>query len=128
MPLNRSPRTMPFHVEHVAAAGRAGDSVMIMQEREDIEARQVSEVKVSAELATLNPLRWLAACATDWTIIVIAMVAAHQIGRAWAYLFAIAIIGARQHALLLLGHDAAHYLVSRKKWLNDLLSNVLVAY
>ena len=100
----------------------------MMQEREDIEARPVSEVKVSAELATLNPIRWLAACAADWTMIVIAMVVAHQIGRAWAYLLAIAVIGARQHALLLLAHDATHYLVSRKKWLNDLLSNALVAY
>ncbi len=34
-------------------------------------------------------------------------------------------MGTRQHALTILGHDAAHRLITHKLWLNDLLGNVL---
>jgi fatty acid desaturase len=36
-------------------------------------------------------------------------------------LFAVLIIGTRQHALFVIAHDAAHYLLYERRWLNDLV-------
>jgi len=41
------------------------------------------------------------------------------------YLLAIAIIGARQHALLILMHDGVHYRLFRNRRLNDCVSELL---
>src|SRR6185369_6198964 len=89
----------------------------------------VPEGKVSRErLAELNrPAlgRWLLALAFDWGLIAATMVAVHLLHHhplAWAA--ALIVIGTRQHAISILGHEAVHRSVSRKRWLNDTLAQV----
>jgi len=40
---------------------------------------------------------------------------------------ALIIIGTRQHALFVIAHDAAHYLLYERRWLNDLVGRVCAA-
>ena len=77
-----------------------------------------------------NAWRWLAALASDYAIIAFAMVLAYfgfQLGPVVggvAIFVAICIIGTRQHALTILGHDGAHTLITRNRYWNDLLTNL----
>ncbi len=80
---------------------------------------------------SLNTLRWLLNAACDWLIIIICMIIIHFSYNTNSYLaylvifLAIIAIGTRQHAIAFLGHDGAHYLVSRNKLINDLLTGIL---
>lgn len=67
--------------------------------------------------------QWLIAVLIDWTIIVSAFVLAHCYY--WLIPLAMLIIGNRQHALGILGHDGAHQLViPRLRFCNDLLTDI----
>ena len=44
------------------------------------------------------------------------------------YLLAVMFIGSRQHALLILGHDASHYRYLRTRWQNDLFANLFLMW
>ena len=44
------------------------------------------------------------------------------------YLLAVAFLGARQHALLILMHDGVHYRLFRNRWLNDWVTEMLLAW
>ena len=50
------------------------------------------------------------------------------IGGVVVYLGAVAVIAARQHALMVLVHDAIHKRVSRTVWINDTLTRVAAAF
>lgn len=67
--------------------------------------------------------RWLEAAFVDWTVIAIAMLAAEAFP--WLIPIAWFIVGNRQHALGILGHDGAHQLIAPKhrQW-NDLICNL----
>lgn len=67
---------------------------------------------------------WLFAITTDWLIILFTCIAALKLHRLEFYILAILIIGNRQHAIGILGHDAAHRCVSRHRKLNDWLGNL----
>jgi fatty acid desaturase len=90
--------------------------------------------EVSAGLRALcRPQPWKAwrAVAGDWLVIAAAITLAKLTPGLWhwpAVLLAAAVIGGRQHALLILMHDAAHgrFLASRKA--NDLASNMMLAW
>jgi fatty acid desaturase len=41
-----------------------------------------------------------------------------------AILVSVAVIGTRQHALFVIAHDAAHYLLYQRRWLNDALGRL----
>src|SRR5690348_3630924 len=43
----------------------------------------------------------------------------------WMFLPATLLIGSRQHALVVLGHEGGHYLITRDKAVNDLLTTIL---
>jgi len=68
-------------------------------------------------------LIWLRDTLVDWFLIIVAIV----LGLNFWYLIPISIfiIGNRQHALALLGHDATHKLVSRNTSVNYILGNFL---
>jgi fatty acid desaturase len=79
----------------------------------------------------LQPLRWLATASINWLWILLAFVVLGELGwpdALWFLPLALIVIGTRQHALALLAHDGAHYLCSRNRALNDVLSTVLCAY
>ncbi|HVA51216.1 MAG TPA: fatty acid desaturase [Pirellulales bacterium] len=68
---------------------------------------------------------WLRAAAADWSVILASLAAAHVIDRWPGYVVAWLIVGNRQHALSLLGHDGAHRLICRDRAANDWLTCLL---
>src|SRR5579863_1936634 len=80
------------------------------------------------ELSTLSSLRSCFHIAAEWILI---LIAAHLCQRFWhpfVYLFVVAFIGARQHALLILMHEGVHYRLFRNRRLNDWTSEILLAW
>lgn len=73
-------------------------------------------------------LHWLTGIFANWAVVVAAIALAVYVNNPIVYALAVLVIGTRQHALAVMLHDATHYHVSRSKWLNDLLANLLVAW
>lgn len=70
-------------------------------------------------------LKWLLPCVMEWLIIAALLTAGYLLD-SWAVWFAIMVmLGSRQHALAILGHEGAHYLISRNRWLNDSAAELL---
>lgn len=70
----------------------------------------------------------MGAAAIEWAIILGTMTVCAVVGGWLICVPAVLIIGNRQHALGVLAHEGAHYLVSRNRKVNDLLSDLLAAY
>jgi fatty acid desaturase len=67
---------------------------------------------------------WRASVAVlhDVAVIAVALaVALHSWPNPLVILVSILVIGTRQHALFVIAHDAAHYLLYERRWLNDLV-------
>ncbi|MCI3945622.1 fatty acid desaturase [Pseudomonas syringae] len=64
----------------------------------------------------------------QWAVIVAAIAAAELTDSTLVCLLAMLVIATRQHALLVLMHDAAHVLISRDKRRNDLISSVFLTF
>jgi len=76
-------------------------------------------------LSQKTPWPWLGDAALDWMVIAGAAGVAVQVDH-WACWGAAAlIVGNRQHALAILGHDGTHYTLLRSKVWNDALTNVM---
>lgn len=79
-------------------------------------------------LSVLEPARALRAVALEWLGIAAAVALASWLRHPLVYLPAIVFIGARQHALSVIGHDASHYrFLPDKRW-NDGLANLLLQW
>jgi fatty acid desaturase len=80
----------------------------------------------SSTQGTSAPLdaKSLSALIVEWIIISLLMWLAIHLNTAWLYLAAGVIIATRQHALLILFHDAVHGHLARRRWLNDALINL----
>src|SRR5438128_5256668 len=76
-------------------------------------------------LGTRSLFPWLADAATDWLTIAAALAAIGLWPHFYTVPACILIIGNRQHALTILGHDGTHYTLSRNAALNDFLTNLL---
>lgn len=72
-----------------------------------------------------NPFRWMGNALFDWAIIILAFVFAGWIWNWWGFLLAVIIIGTRQHALGILAHDGAHWLITNHQKWNDIATNLL---
>ena len=83
------------------------------------------------ETATLRALGkrslfpWLGHAAMDWLVVTAALAVVSLWPHVWCLFAAILIVGNRQHALAILGHDGTHYTISRHAGLNDFLTNLL---
>lgn len=75
-------------------------------------------------LKKLQPSRWMFALVIDWLIIVLSIWGACYFEQWALYILAWLIVGNRQHALTVLGHEGVHRLISRNQILNDALSNI----
>jgi fatty acid desaturase len=75
-----------------------------------------------------NLWHWLAVVAFEWSIIGTTIWICNALHYWWVWGAGIFLIGTRQHALAVLMHEGAHFLVSRLSFWNDLLSNYLTAY
>src|SRR5258708_29363361 len=80
------------------------------------------------ELSALSPLRSLFHIVAEWAVIVTAAYLCQRFWNPVLYLVAVAFIGARQHALLVLMHDGVHYRLFRNRQLNDWTAEVILAW
>jgi fatty acid desaturase len=70
-------------------------------------------------------LRWLAPVLAEWAAIFILFAAGYALDHWLVWMIVVVIIGSRQHALAILGHEGGHFLVARNKKLNDLATELL---
>jgi fatty acid desaturase len=80
------------------------------------------------ELSRIDPARAVGAIAAEWTAILATIALATWIDHPVATLLAIPVIGARQHALLILAHDASHFRLLPDRRTNDLVGNLFLSW
>nr|AAC25611.1 unknown [Pseudomonas syringae] len=80
------------------------------------------------DLMKLRPGKCFIQIGMQWLLIVFAVFFAKWASSWLAYSISIVWIATRQHALLVLMHDACHYLISRRRWLNDTVGNLFLAF
>ncbi len=78
-------------------------------------------IKIPDSYKKRNPWIWLGNCFFDYAVIIGSMIIARKIDHIAVYVAALFIIGTRQHALALLGHEGAHKFVSKNSLLNECL-------
>lgn len=83
---------------------------------------------VVRELSVVEPVRTVWAIGVGYVCIGAAVAGATLVGHWLAYLIAIIIIGLRQHAFSLLMHDGSHWRLFRSRRLNDIVSNLFLAF
>jgi fatty acid desaturase len=84
--------------------------------------------EVIRELSVLKPGKAIAAIVVEWLGIITAIALCEAMWNPVLYVFVVIWIGARQHALTVLGHDAAHFrLLPDRRW-NDWVGNVAVMW
>lgn len=79
-------------------------------------------------LSRLAPGRIALAIGTTWAVILLAVLGALAAPHWGLVPVAVVVIGNRQYALLLLVHEASHYLFSRNRGRNDRIANWACAY
>jgi fatty acid desaturase len=67
---------------------------------------------------------WVPHVILDWSMIAAAFVFAGHAHNALGYMLAVLVIGNRQHALAVLGHDGTHFTLHANRKINDFLSNI----
>ncbi|MGH6749510.1 MAG: fatty acid desaturase family protein [Methyloceanibacter sp.] len=80
------------------------------------------------ELSALEPAKAVASTAEEWAAIIAAIALCSFFWHPVLYLIAVVVIGSRQHALLILGHDASHYRYLPTRWQNDLVANIFLMW
>ncbi|HAT8178063.1 TPA: hypothetical protein JA361_01010 [Legionella pneumophila] len=74
-----------------------------------------------------TPIPWIINALTCWLLILGSVYFTNLYLNPVSFTLCIMIVASRHHALLLLGHDAAHYLVSKNKSLNDFFCYLFVS-
>ena len=98
-------------------AGDIGTNVPVKLTKEEL-----------TRLSAVNP--WIAGfhIGLEWALIAATIFLCLRYWHPMLYLFAVAFIGSRQHALLVLMHDGVHYRLLRNRRLNDWISEVVLAW
>lgn len=97
----------------------------------DLEAAPVPDRLPAADLralSVLEPGRALRAIATEWSIIAAAIALGLWAHHPLVTVLAVIVIGARQHALLVIAHDAAHFRLLPGRVANDWVGNLLLSW
>jgi fatty acid desaturase len=84
--------------------------------------------EVVKKLSALEPARAIAATAWQWSAIATAIALCTLFWHPLLYAIAVMFIGARQHALIIMGHDASHYRYLPKRWQNELFANLFLMW
>jgi fatty acid desaturase len=79
-------------------------------------------------LSRLRPWRGVAQIALEWALIAAPIWACHRFFSWPLYLITVIWVGARQHALVILMHEAVHYRLWPDKRVNDALGDVTTAW
>ena len=80
------------------------------------------------DLSKVSSAKGLSAVAFDWAVIATSIIVSAWAAHLLIYPLAIIMIAARQHALLIIMHDASHFRLVKNKYVNDIFSNCLLAY
>lgn len=97
------------------------------EKQNEFEFQSASRAKI-LELSQLDSWRACWPLAFDWLCIGLSISASLYFASPVAYLLTIIIIATRQHALLVMVHEGAHYRFHRNRNFNDFLANVFAAY
>jgi fatty acid desaturase len=84
--------------------------------------------EVVKKLSALEPGRAMTATAREWVAIAAAIALCTFFWHPVLYVIAVMFIGARQHALIIMGHDASHYRYLPKRWQNELFANLFLMW
>ena len=93
-------------------------------------ARVLDRSKLAADvraLSRLSPGRGLLAIAREWLLVGISVGAAVASGHPLVWLVSGVFIATRQHAMMILMHEASHYRLTGKRQVDDTLSDLLLA-
>jgi hypothetical protein len=80
------------------------------------------------ELSVLEPAKAVRAAAEEWIAIAAAIAVCSFFWHPALYAVAVVLIGSRQQALLILGHDASHYRYLPTRWQNELFANLFLMW
>jgi fatty acid desaturase len=83
---------------------------------------------VVRELSVLQPRKAIFALVVEWVGIAAAIAVSQTLRNPFVYVAAVIWIGARQHALSVLGHDAAHYRFLPSRPWNDWIANIFTQW
>ena len=84
--------------------------------------------EIVRELSQLNPIKALRDLFVEWLGIFVAIALSVWASNILVYILAVIFIGARQHALTVLGHDASHYRFLSNRKLNDWVANIFMQW
>lgn len=101
---------------------------MITQKQIDDFKRSEAVLSLLKTYSKISPLKQLLWLAFDWAVILGAAAISLYMNSILVYILSVLIISARQHALLVMMHEASHYRISKNHFLNDLISDVFAAY
>ena len=117
----------PGHSREDSPAATTGQT---LQRREDdiradipLATRNPELLKEVKRLSRLQPARAIANIAFNWVVIGCAITGAIVYPGVLTWVAAIIIVGARQHALLIIMHDASHFRIARSRIWNDVISD-----
>ena len=80
------------------------------------------------ELSTIDPFRSIVAIAGEWTGIILAVVLYQRFQHLIFLPIVVMWIGARQHALAILMHEATHFVLFKNRRLNAVVSELFLAW
>ena len=80
------------------------------------------------ELSVLEPAKAVRATTEEWIAILAAIAVCSFFWHPALYVVAVVLIGSRQQALLILGHDASHYRYLPARWQNELFANLFLMW
>jgi fatty acid desaturase len=69
--------------------------------------------------------KWLIPSLSEWLIIICLFAIGYRLNNVAVWFLVTVLLGSRQHALGVLGHDSAHFAASRSKRVNDLSAELL---
>lgn len=72
--------------------------------------------------------RWGIRLVWNWLEITALFVFCWYMNKWWAYALAVPLLGTRQHAISILGHDGAHYTVCQNRFLNDYFTQIFTLW
>ena len=79
-------------------------------------------------LTRLSPWRFGTHILLEWTIIIGVAAACSHFWSPMLYIVSVIVIGARLHALGIMAHDGTHFLISRNRFWNDLITELFLAW
>jgi fatty acid desaturase len=72
--------------------------------------------------------RWVLTCICNWLVVFACFYVAYDYQSLWVDALVVIVVGNRQHAIALLGHEGSHYTLSSNRQWNDFLTGILTLW